>query len=103
MAAFYSIINLPLDEHGAHRARIAGWLVPAAGIDRHRGAGAVDRRRDRLARRSGARAYYSHGAAEHHRAWFAEAGLEARRAGREPRTGNPGYAMLLARRAGTEG
>lgn len=103
IAAFYSIINLPLDEHAALLSRMAGWLAPGgwliATVGQEPWTGVeTDWRGVR-----GASMYYSHGAAEHYRAWFAEAGLEIVEQGREPRSGNPGYAMLLARRAGTEG
>ncbi len=103
VAAFYSIINVPLDEQPALIARIAGWLAPGgwliATVGQEPWTGVeTDWRGVR-----GASMYYSHGAAEHYRAWFAEAGLELVEQGREPRTGNPGYAMLLARRAGAEG
>ena len=99
VAAFYSIINVPLDEQPALIARIAGWLAPGgwliATVGQEPWTGVeTDWRGVR-----GASMYYSHGAAEHYRAWFAEASLELVEQGREPRTGNPGYAMLLARRA----
>jgi len=46
----------------------------------------------------GARMYYSQASVGDYRAWFAAAGLAIVEEGREPRRGNPGYAVLIARR-----
>ena len=48
----------------------------------------------------GAAMYWSHAGVETYRAWFEQSGLVIEREGVEPRNGNPGFAMLIARKAG---
>lgn len=100
IAAFYSIINVPLPEHASLIARMAGWLKPGGWIIATVGQEPWTGVESDWRGVRGAQMYYSHGAAEHYRAWFAAAGLKLVEQGREPRTGNPGYAMLLAQREG---
>ncbi len=102
ITAFYSIINVPLPEQPSLIRRMAGWLAPGGWIIATVGQEPWTGVESDWRGVRGAQMYYSHGAAEHYRAWFAAAGLELAEQGREPRTGNPGYAMLLARRAGAE-
>ncbi len=103
VAAFYSVINVPLAEQPALLARFARWLVPGgrlvvtvgqepwSGVERHwRGV-------------AGAEMFYEHAGIEQYRVWLVEAGFEILEQGREPREGVPGYAMVIARRAGAEG
>jgi len=100
VAAFYSIINVPLDEQPALLERIAGWLAPGgwllATVGREPWTGIEENWRGV----AGARMYYSHADVAKYRAWFAAAGFAIEEEGREPKLGNPGYAMLLARKAG---
>jgi hypothetical protein len=44
--------------------------------------------------------YYSQAGVGAYRDWFRAAGLRLDEEGREPRQGNPGYAVLIAQRAG---
>lgn len=97
VAAFYSLINLPLADQPMLLERIARWLIPGgwliATVGQEPWTGIeADWRGVR-----GARMYYSHAGVEQYRAWFAAASLERVEEGREPRRGNPGYAMFLAR------
>jgi hypothetical protein len=48
----------------------------------------------------GARMYYSQAGIAQYREWIAAAGLALVEEGREPKHGNPGYAVLIARREG---
>lgn len=102
IAAFYSVINVPLAEQPALLARFARWTVPGgrlvvtvgqepwSGVER-------DWRGVR-----GAGMFYEHAGVEQYRAWLADAGWTIAEEGREPRDGVPGYAMIVARRAGGE-
>lgn len=98
IVAFYSIFNLPLAEQPALIARMARWLAPGGrvlvtvghdawtGIERDwRGV-------------KGARMYYSHATITRYLEWLAAAGLEVTERGREPKDGDPGYAMVIARK-----
>jgi hypothetical protein len=44
--------------------------------------------------------YYSQADVATYRRWFAGAGLDVETEGSEPRGGNPGYSVLIARRGG---
>ena len=44
--------------------------------------------------------YYSQADVARYREWIAAAGLTLVEEGREPKHGNPGYAVLIARREG---
>jgi SAM-dependent methyltransferase len=98
VVAFYSIINVPLAEHAPLLARIAGWLVPGgwflAVVGKYAWTG-VEKDWRRV---PGVRMYYSQADVATYRAWFAQAGLAIEVEGSEPKHGNPGYAVLLARR-----
>lgn len=100
VVAFYSIINVPLAEQPALIGRIAGWLVPGgwllAIVGKHAWTGIETNWR----RVEGVKMYYSHADVRTYRAWFEQAGLAVELEGSEPRQGNPGYAVLIARRAG---
>ncbi len=98
--AFYSIINVPVAEHAALIARIAGWLAPGGVVLAIVGRDAWTGVEERWRGVDGARMYYSQASVHEYRAWFAAAGLTLVEEGREPRDGNPGYAVLIARRDG---
>jgi SAM-dependent methyltransferase len=100
VAAFYSIINVPVDEHASLLARIAGWLAPGGHLLATVGRDAWTGVEDNWRGVAGARMYYSQASVHDYRAWFAAAGLTMVEEGREPRDGNPGYAVLIARRDG---
>ena len=100
VAAFYSIINVPVAEQPALLSRIAGWLAPGGHVLATVGRDAWTGVEDDWRGVAGARMYYSQASVHDYRAWFAGAGLEIVEEGREPRDGNPGYAVLLARRNG---
>jgi len=96
--AFYSIINVPLAEQSALIARVAGWLAPAgrflAVVGKHPWTG-IERDWRGV---PGVRMYYSQADVATYRRWFAQAGLAIEAEGSEPKDGNPGYAVLIARR-----
>jgi SAM-dependent methyltransferase len=96
--AFYSIINVPLAEQPALIARVAGWLAPGgrflAVVGRHAWTG-VERDWRGV---PGVRMYYSQADVATYRGWFEQAGFAIETEGCEPRDGNPGYAVLIARR-----
>ena len=97
VAAFYSLINVPVAEHAALLARIAGWLAPGGHVLATVGRDAWTGVEQDWRGVSGARMYYSQASVEDYRAWFRAAGLVIVEEGREPRQGNPGYAVLIAR------
>ena len=98
VAAFYSIINVPLGEQPALFARMHGWLVPGgwmlAVVGRDPWTGIEQDWRDV----PGLGMYYSHADAATYKRWIAEAGFVLAESGIEPRQGNPGYAVLIAQR-----
>ncbi len=100
VAAFYSIINVPVGEQPALLARIAGWLAPGGHVIATVGRDAWEGIERDWRGVPGARMYYSQASVHEYRAWFRAAGLAIVEEGREPRRGEPGYAVLLARRDG---
>jgi SAM-dependent methyltransferase len=98
IVAFYSIINVPLDEQPALIARFAEWLAPGgwllAVVGRDPWTGIEENWRGVR----GARMYYSHTHVAKYRSWFADAGFAIAEEGREPKYGVPGYSVLVARR-----
>jgi SAM-dependent methyltransferase len=98
VVAFYSVFNLPLADQPALIARVAGWLVPGgrflAMVGKHPWTGVEKDWRGV----PGVRMYYSQADVATYRRWFADAGLTIEAEGSEPRDGNPGYAVLIARR-----
>ena len=98
VVAFYSIFNLPLADQPALIERVAGWLKPGgfflAMVGKHPWTGVEKDWRGV----PGVRMYYSQADVGTYRRWFAEAGLTIEAEGSEPRDGNPGYAVLIARR-----
>jgi SAM-dependent methyltransferase len=98
VVAFYSIINVPLADQPALIARVAGWLAPGgcffATVGKHPWTGVEKDWRGV----PGVRMYYSQADVATYRCWFAQAGFAIEVEGSEPREGNPGYAVLIARR-----
>ena len=98
--AFFSLINLPLDEQPALIGRIAEWLVPGGSLLATVGRYAWTRVEPDFRGVHGVPMYWSHADIATYRAWFTHSGLVIEREGIEPQHGNPGYAVLLARKAG---
>ncbi|HTR97996.1 MAG TPA: class I SAM-dependent methyltransferase [Candidatus Acidoferrales bacterium] len=98
--AFYSLIHLPLAEHAPMLARIAGWLAPGGHVLAVVGQEPWTGVEENWRGVSGARMYYSQAGIARYREWLAAAGLAIVEQGREPRRGNPGYAVLIARAGG---
>jgi SAM-dependent methyltransferase len=98
VVAFYSVFNVPLADQPALFARVAGWLAPGgrflAMVGKQPWTGVEKDWRGV----PGVRMYYSQADVATYRRWFAEAGLTIEAEGSEPRDGNPGYAVLIARR-----
>ena len=98
VVAFYSVFNVPLADQPALIARVAGWLAPGgrffAMVGKEPWTGVEKDWRGV----PGVRMYYSQADVGTYRRWFAEAGLTIEAEGSEPREGNPGYAVLIARR-----
>ena len=99
VVAFYSIFNVPLADQPALIARVAGWLAPGgrflAMVGKQPWTGVEKDWRGV----PGVRMYYSQADVATYRGWFEQAGLAIEAEGSEPRDGNPGYSVLLARRA----
>lgn len=100
IVAFYSIFNLPLDEQPALIARMARWLVPGGHVMATVGHDAWTGVERDWRGVKGARMYYAHATITRYLEWFAAAGLEVLERGREPKHGDPGYAMVIARKVG---
>lgn len=100
IVAFFSIINLPVDEHAALIGRIARWLAPGGRVLMTVGRYPGTKIELDFRGVPGAAMYWSHAGVETYRAWFEQSGLVIEREGVEPRNGNPGFAMLIARKAG---
>jgi hypothetical protein len=98
VAAFYCISNLPLAEQPLLLSRIALWLAPGGFAIATVGRDAWQGVEEDWRGVPGARMVYTQADVHTYRKWFAEAGLAIVEEGREPRRGNPGYAVLIARR-----
>ena len=100
VVAFYSIINVPLEEQPALISRIAEWLVPGgralAILGKHAWTGTES---DWQGVR-GATMYWSHADLATYREWFRASGLEIEEEGSQPERGTPGFAVLIACKAG---
>ena len=98
VVAFYSVFNVPLADQPALIGRVAGWLVPGgrffAMVGKEPWTGVEKDWRGV----PGVRMYYSQADVATYRRWFAEAGFAVEAEGSEPKDGNPGYAVLIARR-----
>jgi SAM-dependent methyltransferase len=100
VVAFYSIINVPGAEQRALIHRVASWLAPGgvllAMVGKVAGAWAEPDFRGV----AGVTMYWSHADLAVARGWLAEAGLDVVEEGTQPRQGEPGFAVLIARRGG---
>ena len=98
VTAFFSVFNLPLDEQPELFQRIGRWLVPGGtllAIVGHDPASWIEHDWCGV---PGATVAWHCASVTQYRAWCEAAGLEVLEQGREPRDGDPGFAVLLARR-----
>lgn len=97
VTAFWSVINVPLERQPALFGRIARWLVPGgwllAVVGRVAWTGIERNWRDV----PGLDMYYSHADVRTYRTWLANAGFAIEEDGVQPKHGNPGYSVLIAR------
>jgi SAM-dependent methyltransferase len=100
VVAFYSIINVPLSRQPALIARIAGWLAPGGWLLATVGRVAQTGIERDFRGVAGVTMFWSYGDAAQYRAWLADAGLAIVEEGVQPKDGDPGFTMMLARRAG---
>jgi SAM-dependent methyltransferase len=98
VAAFYSIFHVPLDEQPALLARVAEWLVPGGRFLAFVGKRAWTGLEPDWRGVRGTSMYYSQADVWTYRDWFVRAGFEIEEEGSEPKLGNPGYAVLIARK-----
>ena len=98
--AFYSIINLPLADQPLLIARLSRWLVPGGALLAIVGKVAWSGEEPNWRGVEGVRMYYSHASVATYRAWLGAAGFTIETEGSEPREGNPGYSVLIARAPG---
>jgi SAM-dependent methyltransferase len=102
VTAFFSIINVPMDEQPPLIERVAAWLAPGghflAIVGKVRGTWVEHDWRGV----AGLQMYYSHAGLAESRASLAAAGLEIVEEGTEPLNGAPGFAVLIARKASGE-
>src|SRR5205085_6707985 len=94
VAAFFSIINVPMDDQPRLVERVATWLRPGghflAVLGKARGTWIEDDWRGVR----GLQMFYSHAGLTESRAAFTAAGLEIVEEGTEPANGSPGFAIL---------
>jgi SAM-dependent methyltransferase len=100
VVAFYSLINVPVSRQPALVERVTGWLAPGGWLLATVGRVARTGIERDFRGVPGATMFWSHGDVAQYRAWFAAAGLAIAEEGVQPRGGDPGFAMLLARREG---
>jgi len=100
VTAFYSIINVPLGEQRGLIDSIVRWLVPGGWVLAIVGRVAWTGTERDWRGVAGATMYWSHGDVATYRAWFRAAGLSIEEEGVQPERGNPGFAVLIARRRG---
>jgi len=100
VAAFFSIINVPVSEQPSLFRRIAGWLSPGGWLLAVLGKYAWTSVEADWRGVKGAKMYWSHADLATSKRWLAEAGLEVVEEGTEPERGAPGFAVLIARRVG---
>lgn len=98
VVTFYSIINVPVEEHPALFARIARWLVPGGWLLAIVGRDPWTGVEEDFRGVAGVRMYWSYADVHRYRRWLAEAGFAVVEEGRQPEKGVPGYAVVLARR-----
>jgi SAM-dependent methyltransferase len=104
VVAFFSIINVPVDEQADLFRRIAGWLEPGGWFLAILGKQAWTGTEDDWHGVKGATMYWSHADLATYRRWFVDAGLDIVEEGTQPEKGTPGFAVLIARRrAGDSG
>ena len=99
VAAFYSIINVPVSEQLELYRRIASWLSPGGWLLAVLGKYAWTGTEDDWRGVKGVTMYWSHADLTSSRRWLADAGFEIVEEGTQPEQGTPGFAVLLARRA----
>jgi SAM-dependent methyltransferase len=95
--AFFSLINLPLQEQSVVIERVCRWLVPGGWLLAVVGKWASTWIEKDFRGVPGATMYWSHADVATYRDWFERAGFVIEAEGSEPRRGNPGYSVLIAR------
>ena len=100
VVAFYSIINVPVERQAALIQRVAGWLAPGGWVLFIVGRRAWTGTEPDWRGVAGVRMFYSLADESQYRAWCAAAGLTIVEEGVQPKRGNPGFAVLIARKAG---
>jgi SAM-dependent methyltransferase len=96
VVAFYSIINVPVEEHAALFARIARWLVPGGWLLAIVGRDPWTGVEQDFRGVAGVPMFWSHADVHRYRDWLAGAGFTIAEEGRQPEKGVPGYAVVLA-------
>ena len=97
--AFYSIVNVPVADQPGLVARIAGWLAPGGWLLAIVGRFPATRLEPAFRGVAGVPMYWSLASITDARAWFARAGLAIVEEGVQPPRGEPGFAVLIARKA----
>lgn len=99
VVAFYSIINVPVEEHPALFASVARWLAPGGWFLAVVGRDSWTGLEPDFRGVAGVSMYWSQADIHTYRRWLAEAGFTIVEEGRQPKEGVPGYAVVIARRA----
>ena len=99
VTAFFSIINVPLDEQPRVIRNVAEWLAPGghffAIVGKVKGTWIEENWRGV----TGLAMFYSHAGLAETRASFVDAGFEIVEEGTEPENGTPGFAVLIGRKS----
>jgi len=98
VTAFFSIINVPLEDQPKLFESIASWLVPGgwllAVVGKHRRTAIEEDFRGT----KGAAMYWSYGSLYEYQRWITGAGFDIVEEGSQPQRSPSGYAVVIARR-----
>jgi len=100
VTAFFSIINVPVAEQPGLIESVARWLEPGGWFLAILGRTAWTGTERNWRGVQGATMYWSTTDVATYRSWFVNAGFSIDEEGVQPEQGNPGFAVLIARRAG---
>ena len=98
VVAFYSLINIPLTEQPGVLQRFARWLAPGGRLLITVGQDPWTGIETEWRGVPGVQMYYSHSHVKQYREWIEQTGLIVEESGRIPLRGDPGYAMISARK-----
>ena len=98
VTAFFSIINVPIEDQPRLFESLAAWLAPGGWL-----LALVGKHRRTMVEQNfrgirGATMYWSHGALYEYQRWITSAGFDIVEEGSQPQRSPSGYAVIIARR-----